>query len=47
MPQQDSVSGRNDFLGWIMALEKVKVIGPDEVVDVMKQQLKEQYDMYF
>lgn len=30
-----------------MALEKVKVIGPDEVVDVMKQQLKEQYDMYF
>ena len=47
MPQQDSVSGRNVFLGWIMALEKVKVIGPDEVVDVMKQQLKEQYDMYF
>ena len=35
------------FFGWIMALEKVKVVGSDDVVDQMKKQILEQYDMYF
>ena len=35
------------FFGWIMALEKVKVVGPEDVVDQMKKQILEQYDMYF
>ena len=30
-----------------MALEKVKIIGPDDVVEKMKKQLMEQYNMYF
>lgn len=35
------------FFGWIMALEKVKIIGPNEVVDEMKKQISGQYEMYF
>lgn len=35
------------FFGWIMALGKVKIIGPDDVVEQMKKQLQEQYEMYF
>ena len=30
-----------------MALGKVKIIGPDEVVEKMKKQLMEQYNKYF
>ena len=30
-----------------MALEKVKIIGPDDVVEKMKKQLMKQYNMYF
>ena len=35
------------FFGWIMALEMVRVIGPDDVVDQIKKQILGQYDMYF
>lgn len=35
------------FLGWIMALGKVKIAGPEDVVEKMKAQLKQQYDLYF
>lgn len=34
------------FFGWIMALGKVKIIGPEDVVEQMKKYLLEQYDMY-
>ena len=30
-----------------MTLENVKVVGPEDVVDKMKKQILEQYDMYF
>lgn len=30
-----------------MALEKVQVVGPDDVVEQMKKQILGQYDMYF
>lgn len=42
-----SVAVSNIFLGWIMALEKVKIIGPADVVDKMKNRIKQQYDEYF
>lgn len=42
-----SVAVSSLFFGWIMALGKVKIIGPDDVMEQMKKQLLEQYDMYF
>lgn len=41
------VAVSSHFFGWIMALGKVKIIGPDDVVEKMKTQLLEQYYMYF
>lgn len=42
-----NVAVSNLFLGWIMGLGKVKIIGPDDVVGKMKQQILKQYEMYF
>jgi len=42
-----NVAVSNLFFGWIMALEKVQIIGPSDVVDKMKNHIKQQYDMYF
>lgn len=41
------VAVSSHFFGWLMALGKVKIIGPDDVVEKMKTQLLEQYYMYF
>ena len=41
------VAVSNIFLGWIMALDKIKIAGPDDVVDMIKNQIKQQYDIYF
>lgn len=41
------VAVSNIFLGWIMALEKVKIVGPEDVVAKMKETIKAQYEMYF
>ena len=41
------VAVSSHFFGWVMALERVKIIGPDDVVEKMKKQLMEQYNMYF
>ena len=44
-----NVSVSRQFLGWIMALgEGVKIVGPDEVVEQMKEEIKRlssQYDL--
>ena len=42
-----SVAVSKLFLGWIMALEGVQIVGPDNVVDEMKKQILQQYEMYF
>jgi hypothetical protein len=34
------------FLGWIMALDGVKIISPDSVVDKMKERIMQLYRMY-
>jgi hypothetical protein len=34
------------FLGWIMALDGVKIISPDSVVDKMKERIMQLYDVY-
>ena len=41
------VSVSQMFLGWIMALDGVKIISPDTVVDKMKERILELYDTYF
>jgi predicted DNA-binding transcriptional regulator YafY len=35
------------FLGWIMALDGVKIISPDSVADKMKERILKLYDVYF
>lgn len=42
-----NVAVSNLFLGWILGLGKVQIVGPEDVVDKMKQQLLKQYGMYF
>ena len=34
------------FLGWVMALKKVRILEPESVVDRMKEMLKQQNDFY-
>lgn len=34
------------FIGWVMALKGVQITGPDPVVELVKQQIKEQYELY-
>ena len=34
------------FLGWIMALPGVKIIGPDKAVEQMKEEIKRLSDVY-
>lgn len=34
------------FLSWVMALKGVKIIGPEDVVEKMKEKVKEQYKLY-
>lgn len=34
------------FIGWIMALRGVKIVGPSAVVDLVKKKVQEQYDLY-
>ena len=41
------VSVSQMFLGWIMALDGVKIISPDTVVDKMKDRILKLYDTYF
>jgi predicted DNA-binding transcriptional regulator YafY len=40
------VSVSQIFLCWIMALDGVKIISPDSVVDKMKERILKLYDMY-
>jgi predicted DNA-binding transcriptional regulator YafY len=40
------VSVSQMFLGWIMALDGVKIISPDSVVDKMKERIMQLYRMY-
>jgi predicted DNA-binding transcriptional regulator YafY len=40
------VSVSQMFLGWIMALDGVKIISPDSVVDKMKERILKLYDVY-
>ena len=42
-----SVAVSKLFLGWIMALDGVQIVGPENVVDEMKKQILQQYEMYF
>jgi predicted DNA-binding transcriptional regulator YafY len=35
------------FLGWIMALDGVKILSPDAVVEKMKERILKLYDVYF
>lgn len=41
------VSVSQMFLGWIMALDGVKIVSPDTVVDKMKDRILKLYDTYF
>ncbi len=42
-----NVSVSNQFLGWIMALgDKVKIVGPDDVVEQMKSEISRLADQY-
>ena len=41
------VAVSNIFLGWIIALDGVTIVGPDETVEKMKLLLKERYNQYF
>jgi hypothetical protein len=34
------------FLGWIMALDGVKILSPDSVVEKMKERIMRLYDEY-
>lgn len=41
------VSVSKMFLGWIMGLgDKAKIVGPQSVVDQMKQEIERMYDQY-
>jgi predicted DNA-binding transcriptional regulator YafY len=40
------VSVSQMFIGWIMALDGVKIISPDSVVDKMKERILKLYDVY-
>jgi predicted DNA-binding transcriptional regulator YafY len=41
------VSVSQMFLGWVMALDGVKIISPDFVVEKMKERISKLYDEYF
>jgi hypothetical protein len=40
------VSVSQMFLGWVMALDGVKIISPDSVVEKMKERISKLYDEY-
>lgn len=42
-----SVSVSKMFLGWIMALEGIKIISPEETVEAMKREIERLQGMYF
>ena len=42
-----TVAVSNLFFGWVMGLGKVKIVGPEDVVERMQQQILTQYGMYF
>jgi predicted DNA-binding transcriptional regulator YafY len=41
------VSVSQMFLGWVMALDGVKIVSPDSVVEKMKERISKLYDEYF